>query len=518
MRKLFYFILFFYIIIGNVKADVVYDTSLISISGFNNKVKLKILKPCVSVDFENNEKENNFEDGLQNKIDNIDNLLNSIDVVEEEAFVLEKNEEDKKEDKIVNNIKIYEEYSNVNNVDIFGNIYNKIINNLNITDLYFLDYDYDSCSAITSFVKENNSIDISEYIFSGKFADYDYVVSSEIVVNNENEIKLQIFMWDIVDEKFLDGRYYVIDVLKSDFDKIGNLVADFVFQKTTGESSGLFNSKIIYVSESGSIKNRKKQINIMNFDGSKNVQITRGNNLKLTPIFSKYDKNEVFFLEYTKDGPFILKHNLKNNKTFKISVKNQEMTSAATFNPSGKNQLIVASSKENAGTNLYLFDLNKKTNKQLTDNNGINTSASFSPDGSKMVYVSDKNGSRKLYVKDINTNEEKLISSGTGIYDKPSWSPDGRLIAFIKMIKGTFFVGIMTADGDAERLLMSSYLVEGIKWSPNSRYLIYTKQIGPFGKDSIPKIYIMDILTKHEYMLNTQDKEGASDPDWIMNF
>ena len=75
----------------------------------------------------------------------------------------------------------------------------------------------------------------------------------------------------------------------------------------------------------------------------------------------------------------------------------------------------------------------------------------------------------------------------------------------------------MTHTGDGERLLASGYLIEGVKWSPNSRYLIYTKQTSPFGKGSIPKIYIMDILTRHEYQLKTPENEGASDPDWIIN-
>ena len=70
-------------------------------------------------------------------------------------------------------------------------------------------------------------------------------------------------------------------------------------------------------------------------------------------------------------------------------------------------------------------------------------------------------------------------------------------------------------DSNNERNIMNAYLVEGIKWSPNGRYLIYSKQKGPYGKDSIPGLYTMDILTGLEYKLQTPANQGATDPDWI---
>ena len=519
MKRVYYvFFIYLFCIIRSF-ADVAYDNSLMSIGNFDNKIKIKILKPCLvgKEEFSNVVTTQNYESNEKN--DNtakeMNDLLNSIESNELNNTIDINNSNIETQHKI---IKTYTNYSSEHNVNLFFNTYKKIIDNLNITNLYSISYDYDSCINITNFINNSNSHDISEYVFSEELNDNSYIISSDISITKEHEIRLDVFIWDAIDEKFLEGKYYIIDTLTTDADKLGNVVADFIFQQTTGENGGLFNSKIMYISETGNIKNRKKQVAIMNFDGSKNTKITSGNNLKLTPIFSKYNQNEVFYLEYDQSGPFIVKHNLQNNKSLKISTKKQEMTSAATFNPNGENQLIVSGSEEGKGTNLYLFDLDKKINKKLTNSKNINTCASFSPDGSKIVYVSDKTGSRKLYVKDLKTEEEKQISNGAGIYDKPSWSPDGRLIAFIKIFKGNFYLGIMTSGGEGERILASNYLIEGVRWAPNSRYLIYTKQTSPFGKGSIPKIFIMDILTRNEYQLNTPDNEGASDPDWVMNF
>jgi TolB protein len=114
----------------------------------------------------------------------------------------------------------------------------------------------------------------------------------------------------------------------------------------------------------------------------------------------------------------------------------------------------------------------------------------------------------------LETLSQNKISNGEGSYSKPMWSPDGKLIAFTKQKNNTFFVGVMNSKGMGEKLLTSAYLVEGARWSPSGRYLIYSKKRAPYGKDSIPRIFIMDIITGHEHEIPTPKDEGATDPDW----
>lgn len=510
MKKIFVFILFIFIT-NAYSDDVVYNTDLIKINSLEyNKTAITIFKPCILNKYL-------IDKEIGQSMEQLDNLINTI-----ETDSIDDSTTDNKVYKSTNmeTISIQDMYTYYENKNI-DMIYNKILSNLLKTELYDIDYDEYSCPKINDFFINNNTKDVSEYILSDSLSTKGYILTTDIELLNKNEAKIQVFLWDTIEQRFLDGKYYILDINnalnKDNYDRVANMISDFIFKYTTGESSGIFDSKIIYVSETGNFKNRKKQINIMNFDGSKNTTITSGSNLKLTPIFSKYDKDEVFYLEYTKDGVFIIKHNLKTNSKYKVTAKKQNMTSAPNFNPSGENQLVIAGSEENKGTNLFLFDFDKGTNRKMTNNKYINTAASFSPDGNKIVYVSDKNGGKKLFVIDLENDEETLISLNNGLYDKPAWSPDGRLIAFVKMIKGKFYLGIMTTTGEGERFLTSDYLIEGVRWAPNSRYLIYTKQSDAFGEGSIPKIYIMDILTMNEYKLNTPEGEGASDPDWILN-
>jgi len=95
------------------------------------------------------------------------------------------------------------------------------------------------------------------------------------------------------------------------------------------------------------------------------------------------------------------------------------------------------------------------------------------------------------------------------------WSPDGKLIAFTRIKGGQFYIGVMAPNGKGEKLLTSSFLAEGAKWSPNGRYLIYSKKKGSYGRDSIPRLFVIDVITGYEIEVPTPQNEGATDPDWV---
>ena len=159
--------------------------------------------------------------------------------------------------------------------------------------------------------------------------------------------------------------------------------------------------------------------------------------------------------------------------------------------------------------------MNTNVARRLTKNKSIDTTASYSPDGRFITFASDRSYGQQIYVMDQEGLSVARISHGGGSYSKPVWSPDGRLIAFTKMKGGKFHIGVMVPNGKGEKILKSAYMVEGARWSPNGRYLIYSKKRGPYGKRSIPKLYAIDVVTGHEFSFSTTPGAGASDPDWI---
>ena len=399
---------------------------------------------------------------------------------------------------------------NGKNTSLVNKILNVVKNDLNTTGLFNVDementvYDNNVKNLSNS---DLNNLVVEKYINTN----YEAVLSGYLENNKDGAIELKLRLWDILDQRELFGKYYIVN--ETNWKRVGDSIANNIYEFLTGETSGHFDSKIIFISETGKIKNRKKRIAMVDFDGSNLKYITDGKNLVLTPVFSKYDKNEIIYLEYKNDKAQLYKLNLQSNKLELISDIG-EMTYAPNFNPNGTNEVVFSATKGGI-SNIYKMNFDDKKVKQLTFDRAISTVPSWSPDGERIIFVSDKTGVRKLYIMDKNGNNIEMITKNRGTYDKPSWSPDGKLISFVKLEGGEFSIGLITPDGESERTIMSAYLVEGIKWSPNGRYLIYSKQKGPFGKDSIPGIYTIDILTGIEYKIPTPKNQGASDPDWI---
>lgn len=398
--------------------------------------------------------------------------------------------------------------------EITEKIIENIEKNLNTTDLFkvikskkSIYNDYDKVIKMTE--SDLTNLVITKYLKNN----IDAVFGGYVYLNDNNDLELKVKLWDILDQREILNKSFIVD--NSNWKNISDIISDSIYELLTGEISGHFDSKILFVSETGGAKNRKKRIAMIDFDGSNLTYLTNGDNLVLTPAFSKHNKDEVVYLEYRNKNPHIYRKNLATNKLTLIG-NNMEMTYAPNFNPNGSNEILFSAAK-NGISNIYKLNFDDGLIKQLTFDSDISTVPSWSPDGEKIVFVSDKTGIRKLYIMNRDGTDTRMISKGRGVYDKPSWSPDGKLISFVKMEKGEFYIGLMTPNGDNERNIMNAYLVEGIKWSPNGRYLIYSKQKGPFGKDSIPGIYIIDILTGIEHKINTPENQGATDPDWVRN-
>ena len=133
---------------------------------------------------------------------------------------------------------------------------------------------------------------------------------------------------------------------------------------------------------------------------------------------------------------------------------------------------------------------------------------SFSPDGSKVVFESDRSGTQQLYIMPSNGGNAKRISFGKGSYGTPFWAPTGNLIAFTKQNEGVFHIGIMSSEGLEETLLTTSFLDEGPTWSPNGRVIMFTRETSGSGGSST--LYSVDVTGQNLKPV----RANSSDPSW----
>ncbi len=340
------------------------------------------------------------------------------------------------------------------------------------------------------------------------------LINGNIKKISSGKYELSFILWDTVLQKEIIGE--VLNVPEKLWRKGAHKIADKIYAEITGDQ-GYFDSRVVYVAESGPYLKRKKRIAIMDQDGANHSYLTSDKDLVLTPRFSP-DADEILYLSYAKKLLKVHRLDLKTGKDV-ILGKFAGMSFSPRFSPDGKKALI--SIAKNGQTHIYELDLKTLTTVQLTDGYGINTSPSYSPDGNKIVFNSERGGSWQIYTMSTDGSNIKRISFGKGLYTIPVWSPRGDYIAFTKKTKEHgFTIGVMRPGSDnednAERIIAQGYLVEGPTWSPNGRLIMFTraeKSRGAIAGRS--RIYSIDLTGYNEKEIKTPG--DASDPDWSKN-
>ncbi|PQO21820.1 Tol-Pal system protein TolB [Rhodobacteraceae bacterium WD3A24] len=316
-------------------------------------------------------------------------------------------------------------------------------------------------------------------------------------------ITLGFRLFDVVSgQQMGQGLEFAGDV--DDWRRMAHKIADEVYSRITGEE-GYFDTRIVFVAETGPAENRTKRIAIMDQDGANLSYLTDGSALVFAPRFSPTGRR-ILFTSYDSGFPRIVLLDITTMRRQIIGEQEGTMTFAPRFSPDG--DTVVYSLSVGGTTDLYSLDLTNGQRRQLTNAPSIATAPSFSPDGRRIVFESDRSGSSQLYIMPAGGGEAERISFGQGRYGTPVWSPRGDLIAFTKQHEGRFHIGVMRVDGSEERLLTASFLDEGPTWAPNGRVIMFTRQNA--GGD--PALYSVDISGRNLRRVPTET--AASDPAW----
>ena len=320
-----------------------------------------------------------------------------------------------------------------------------------------------------AFIERNIGVNVRPRFGDWRVINALALVTGRAVQHSDGRLLVEFRLWDVVAEEQMAGLQFF--TTPENWRRIGHLVADAIYERLTGET-GYFDTRIVYVSESGAKNNRIKKLAIMDQDGFAQSELTRGNALALTPRFSP-TAQEITYLSYYRNKPRVYLLNIETGQQ-EVVGDFPGMTFAPRFSPDG--QKIIMSLERNGNSNIYTMDLRTRETRRLTSSLAIDTAPCYAPDGSQVVFESDRMGSQQLYVMEADGSNVRRISYGEGRYATPVWSPRGDLIAFTKTLNGRFLIGVMKTDGSGERILTEGYHNEGPAWSPNGRVIAFFRE------------------------------------------
>jgi TolB protein len=333
------------------------------------------------------------------------------------------------------------------------------------------------------------------------------LVTGQATMQTDGRLKVEFRLWDIFGETQMVGLQYM--TTPENWRRIAHLVSDAIYERITGEK-GYFDTRIVFISESGPKLNRRKRLAVMDQDGANPVFLTQGDYLVLTPRFNP-SAQMIAYMSYIQGRPRVYLFDLETGRQEMLG-NFPNMTFSPRFSPDGKS--VVMALESNGNSDIYLMDLATRAVKRLTNDPAIDTAPSFSPDGKQIAFESNRGGSQQIYLMNADGTNVHRISFGAGKNGTPVWSPRGDLIAFTKITANYFGICVMRPDGSGERTLTHGWQDEGPTWAPNGRVLMFTRtlQSGANGAGGGSQIWSIDITGRNERrVLSPGD---ASDPAW----
>jgi TolB protein len=390
--------------------------------------------------------------------------------------------------------------SSQNAAQAAGGIPDVIINNLERSGLF---------RAIdpNSFIQKSEDIQTRPRFGDWRIINAQALVTGRVEIVEDGRLRTEFRLWDVISEQQMTGLVYFTS--PDNWRRVGHLISDAIYKRLTGEE-GYFDTRVVYVAESGPPDRRVKRLAIMDQDGHNHRFLTNGDYLVLTPRFSP-KRQEITYLSYFNNRPRVYLYNIDTGQQ-EVLGDFPGMTFAPRFSPDGDS--VIMSMARDGNSDIYVMDLRTRVIRRLTKHPSIDTSPTYSPDGERVTFNSDRGGTQQIYVMDADGTNIKRISFQEGRYATPVWSPRGDLIAFTKIHRGRFFIGVMRPDGSGERLLTESFLDEAPTWSPNGRVLMFFRQ-GPSdeqGRGGGPRLWSIDLTGYNEREIVTPI--DASDPAW----
>ncbi|MFN3077673.1 MAG: Tol-Pal system beta propeller repeat protein TolB [Alphaproteobacteria bacterium] len=358
-----------------------------------------------------------------------------------------------------------------------------------------------------AFLQTNESLQVQPRFADWQVINAQALVQGRATAQPDGRLRVEFRLWDVFSGQQMEGKAFFTQ--PENWRRVAHMVADVIYSRITGED-GYFDTRIVYIAESGLMTKRVKRLAIMDQDGENHRYLTDGATLVLTPRFSP-TAQEITYLSYYRGTPRVYLFNIETGRQELIG-DFPGMTFAPRFSPDGNN--VVMSASHDGNTDVYEMDLRTRARRKLTDHPAIDTSPSYSPDGRQVVFNSDRGGTPQLYIMNSDGSNAHRISFGDGRYMTPVWSPRGDLVAFTRQHGGKFYIGVMRTDGSGERMLADGYLVEGPTWAPNGRVLMYFRQTQSDhnGRGGTMRLYSIDLTGYNERLVITP--QDASDPAW----
>lgn len=180
---------------------------------------------------------------------------------------------------------------------------------------------------------------------------------------------------------------------------------------------------------------------------------------------------------------------------------------APVWSPDGKTIAFDGVPNSDVLRDVYLVTVgNNPQQRPLTTLSGFDCYPSFSPDGTQIVYMSERDGNRDLFIMDLEGNDVRQLTDSPAYDYEPNWAPDGEHIAYVSRSSGNSEIYVMDVDGgNVVQLTENPALDWRPVWSPDGKWIVFESWRTGNGD-----VYIMRANGTQMHRLTTSEAEDGN--------
>jgi TolB protein len=294
----------------------------------------------------------------------------------------------------------------------------------------------------------------------------DSLVAGSVTRLPDGRYDVRFRLWDVVRGQDLGGQSFT--VLQGDLRLVSHRIADYVYEKLTGEE-GIFSTRIAYVTKAAG----RYTLWVADADGENAQAALASPESIISPRWSP-NGTQLAYVSFESRKPVVYVHTVASGQR-RLVANFRGSNSAPAWSPNGGTLAVTLT--RDGSSQLYTISPNGGEPRRLTESSGIDTEPFYSADGSTIYFVSDRGGEPQIYKMSASGGGPTRVTFNGSYNISPSVSNDGRWLAYISRISGTFKLHVMDLQTGNVQALTDTTADERPSFAPNGKLIVYATKL-----------------------------------------